>query len=134
LASGGEEPGPIHFHLASGDWQPVPKCVPFFLFLLPRRSLHFSKQLHFSLLSPCNLASPFFFFSFPAAVSISLFSLPATYPSTVTGLLVRCRRWVAGSLPPLGRCRRWVAVVAGSLQPLVRCTSISSTSISWFLD
>ena len=107
-------------YLASGDWQPVPKCVPFFLFLLPRRSLHFSKQLHFSLLSPCNLANMLVFFSFSStAISISLFSLPTTYPSTVAGSLVRCRRWVvaaAGSLPPLGRCRRWVAAAA------VRCS------------
>jgi len=50
---------------------------------------------------------PFFFFLFPATISISLnnsislFSLPATYPSTVAGSLVRCRRWfvaTAGSL------------------------------------
>jgi len=39
----------------------------------------------------CQNACPFFFFFFPVAVSISLnnsislFSLPATYPSTVTG-------------------------------------------------
>jgi len=56
----------------------------------------------------------FFFFFFPTAVSISLFSLPATYPSTitgsatypstVTGSLVRCR---PSSLPPLVRHRRW---------------------------
>jgi len=113
LASGGEESGPIHFHLASGDWQPVPKCVPFFLFLLPRRNLHFSKQLHFSLLSPCNLASPFFLFLLPRrSLHFSLLS-PYNLP------LHRC--WFAGSLPPLGRCRRWVVATAGSLPPLGRC-------------
>ncbi|QCD79549.1 hypothetical protein DEO72_LG1g3191 [Vigna unguiculata] len=65
---------------------------------------------------------------------MSLFSLPASYPSTVDGSLVRCRRWVvavAGSLSPLVRCscwfaappfpRRWVVAAAGSLLPLGRC-------------
>jgi len=105
-------------YLASGDWQPVPKCIPFFLFLLPRRSLHFSKQLHFSLLSPCNLAKMRAFFSFSSSPPQSPFHSTTPFLSSLSlqptplPSPVRCRRWFTVSLV---RCHRWFAAAAGSM-------------------
>jgi len=133
-------------YLASSDWQPVPKCVPFFLFLLPCRSLYFSQQLHFSLFSPCNLAKMRALFSFSSSPpqspflsttsflsSLSLQPTPKCVPFLLFLLPHRSLHFSQQlhfsllspcNLPLHHRCHH-VAPATIELPPLVRCTSIS---------